>query len=279
MNPTSNKQLRRRVFNHVVFIGSTVAAIGMAWASRKPGLSEEEFRPPLVVNPELVGLRGVLETAVRDAFAAYPDAWPADLPRHLQDHWAHWQRFGPPKLSAGSPWNRFEAFESLTRYASKRIWDLARNSLMVDAHRFSEAQAEQLRKNAASKLSDGGWITALFEAEYEDHLHHRILGMVVELHLAWLLENRDRYPHNPAARHAQVEAEDWAICSRVARALTHAIFDAVAGQERRLRANPSLAGTNEPMKTVLSRLGPAPSGALPRRKLPGPGRDPLQPSA
>lgn len=271
--------MNRRLFNHLVFISSTVAALGMAWASRKPTLGEDKFVPPPVVDPELVGLRSVLETSVRDAFAAHPDAWPPTLPEHLRDSWAHWQRFGPPKLSAGSPWDKYEAFESLTRFAATRIWDLARNSLMVDVHRFSETDAEKLKKNAASKLADGGWLTAIFEAHNVDHLHHRILGLVVEQHLAWLLEHRDRYPHNPAARHAQVEAEDWAICSRVTRALTYAIYDAMAAQERRLRADPALAGTNVPMKTVLTALGPAPAGGLPRRKLTGPERDPLQPKA
>lgn len=271
--------MNRRLFNHLVFITSTVAALGMAWASRKPTLGEDKFVPPKVENPELVGVRAVLETSVRDAFAAHPDAWPPTLPEHLRDSWAHWQRFGPPKLSTGSPWVKFEAFESLTRYAATRIWDMARNGLLVDVHLFDEADIDKLKKNAASKLADGGWLTAVFEAKNTDRLHQRILGMVVELHLAWLLEHRDRYPNNPAARHAQVEAEDWSICSRVARALTHAIYDAMAAAERRLRADPALAGTNVPMKAVLTALGPAPAGSLPRRKLAGPDRDPLQPAA
>lgn len=271
--------MNRRLFNHLVFIGSTVAALGVAWAARKPLLGAEPFAPPPVQDPELVGLRAVLETSVRDAFAAHPDGWLPTLPDHLHESWAHWLRFGPPKLSAGSPWDKYEAFESLTRFAAARIWDLARNSLMVGVHLFSEADADKLKNNARSKLADGGWLTAIFEANYVDHLHHRILGLVVEQHLAWLLEHRDRYPHNPAARHAQVEAEDWAICSRVARSLTYAIFDAMAAQERRLRADPSLAGTHVPMKAVLTALGPAPAGGLPRRKLAGPERDPLQPRA
>jgi hypothetical protein len=271
--------MNRRLLNHLALIGAAAAALGVAWAKRPPELADEPFTPPPVADPEQVGLRSVLETAVRDAFAAHPDAWPPTLPEHLRDQWAHWQRFGPPKLSPGSPWDRYEAVESLTRFATTHIWDLARNSLMVDVHRFSETDADTLKKSARRKLTDGGWLTAVFEARNADSLHQRILGMVVEQHLAWLLAHRDRYPRNPAARHAQVEAEDWSICSRVAWALTHAIYDAMAAQERRLRADPALAGSNVPMKTVLLALGPAPSGNLPRRPLPGPQRDPLQPRA
>jgi len=270
--------MNRRLFNHLVFISSTVAALGMAWASRKPSLDGDKFIPPPVENPRLVGLRSVLETAVRDAFVGGAETRPAALPKHLQDQWAHWQRYGSPKLSSGTPWSRFEAFESLARYTWIRLWDPIRSALMVDVHRFDEADADKLQKNSASKLSDGGWLTAVFEARNEAHLHLRLVSMTVELQLAWLLENRDRYPRNPAARHAQVEAEDWEICSRVARALTHAVYDAIAEQERRLRANPGLAGTNSPMRTVLTALGPAPATGLPTRKLGGAVRDPLQPA-
>jgi len=269
--------MNRRLLHHLVFISSTVAALGMAWASRKPSMDGDGFIPPPVENPRQVGLRSVLETAVRDAFAGGASTRPASLPKHLQDQWAHWQRFGSPKLSSGTPWTRFDAFDSLARYTWVRLWDPIRSALMVDVHRFDEADDSKLQRNSTNKSPDSGWLTAVFESRNEANLHLRILNMAVELQLAWLLENRDRYPHNPAARHAQVETEDWEISSRVARALTYAVYDAVADQERRLRANPGLAGTNVPMRTVLTALGPAPTTGLPPRKLGGAVRDPQQP--
>ena len=55
------------------------------------------------------------------------------------------------------------------------------------------------------------------------------------------------------------------------------IYDAIAAEERRLRENPDLAGTNGPMRAALVKLGPAPSGSLPRVKHGGASKDPLQP--
>lgn len=261
----------RRRFHHALAWATAAACTGQAWAQT----AVVQPNPTDTVN--LTGVRSVLEVSVRNAFDTHKDAWPPTLLQHLKDSWSNWQRFGPPKISEGSPWLKYEAFESLTRYASQRIWELARTTLLVDVHLFSEADLEKLSTSAKQKLTDGNWLTAIFEDKSFDRLHHRILGEVVELHLAWLLINRDRYPRNPAARHAQIEAEDWAICSRVSRALAWAIYDAVAEEERLLRESPDLAGTNIPMRAALIKLGPAPSGPLPRLKHGGATKDPLQP--
>ena len=261
----------RRRFHHALAWAAAAACTGQAWAQT----AVVQPNPTDTVN--LTGVRSVLEVSVRNAFDTHKDAWPPTLLQHLKDSWSNWQRFGPPKISEGSPWLKYEAFESLTRYASQRIWELARTTLLVDVHLFSEADLEKLSTSAKQKLTDGNWLTAIFEDKSFDRLHHRILGEVVELHLAWLLINRDRYPRNPAARHAQIEAEDWAICSRVSRALAWAIYDAVAEEERLLRESPDLAGTNIPMRAALIKLGPAPSGPLPRLKHGGATKDPLQP--
>lgn len=261
----------RRRFHHALACFTVVTSTGHVWAQNAT------VQPDPTEDAYLTGIRSVLEVSVRNAFANHKDAWPPTLLQHLKDNWANWLRFGPPKISEGSPWHRYEAFESLTRYASKRIWDLARTSLLVDVHLFKEVDLEKFRKSANQKLADGNWLTAIFEYKHFDHLHHRILGEVIELHLAWLLENRDRYPRNPAARHAQIEAEDWEICSRVSRVLAWAIYDAMAEEERILRKNPDLAGTNVPMRAALVKLGPAPTGALPRVKHEGAMKDPLQP--
>ena len=261
----------RRRFHHALAWAAAAACTGQAWAQT----AVVQPNPTDTVN--LTGVRSVLEVSVRNAFDTHKDAWPPTLLQHLKDSWSNWQRFGPPKISEGSPWLKYEAFESLTRYASQRIWELARTTLLVDVHLFSEADLEKLSTSAKQKLTDGNWLTAIFEDKSFDRLHHRILGEVVELQLAWLLINRDRYPRNPAARHAQIEAEDWAICSRVSRALAWAIYDAVAEEERLLRESPDLAGTNIPMRAALIKLGPAPSGPLPRLKHGGATKDPLQP--
>ena len=261
----------RRRFHHALAWAATAACTGQAWAQTAV------VQPDPTDNVYLTGVRSVLEVSVRNAFDTHKEAWPPTLLQHLRDSWSNWQRFGPPKISEGSPWLKYEAFESLTRYASQRIWELARTTLLVDVHLFSEADLEKLSTSAKQKLTDGNWLTAIFEDKSFDRLHHRILGEVVELHLAWLLINRDRYPRNPAARHAQIEAEDWAICSRVSRALAWAIYDAVAEEERLLRESPDLAGTNIPMRAALIKLGPAPSGSLPRLKHGGATKDPLQP--
>lgn len=264
--------MNRRRFHHTLAWAVAAACTGHAWAQTAV------VQPDPTENAYLTGIRSVLEVSVRNTFSTHKDAWPPTLLQHLKDNWANWLRFGPPKISEGSPWHKYEAFESLTRYASKRIWDLARTTMLVDVHLFNEADLEKLRKSANQKLADGNWLTAIFEYNNFDRLHHRILTEVVELHLAWLLDNRDRYPRNPAARHAQIEAEDWEICSRVSRVLAWAIYDAMAEEERRLRKDPDLAGTNVPMRAALVTLGPAPAGALPRVKHEGATKDPLQPT-
>ena len=261
----------RRRFHHTLAWAAAAACAGPGWAQTAV------VQPSPTENAELIGIRSVLEVSVRNTFNTHKEAWPPTLLQHLKDSWTHWVRFGPPKISEDSPWHRYEAFEALTRYASKRIWDVALTTLLIDVHLFDEADLDKLRKSANQKLTTGNWLTAIFEHKSFDRLHHRILTEVVELHLAWLLENRDRYPRNPAARHAQIEAEDWEICSRVSRVLAWAIYDAIAEEERRLRKDPDLAGTNVPMRAALVRLGPAPSGALPRVKNEGATKDPLQP--
>ena len=142
--------------------------------------------------------------------------------------------------------------------------------------------SEQATKHAQARNALGWWWHTPHDLidkvdEGNQVRDTRILTEVVELHLAWLLVHRDRYPQNPAARHAQVEAEDWEICSRVSRVLCWAIYDAMAEEERILRKNPKLAGTNVPMRNALVKLGPAPTGALPRVKHEGAMKDPLQP--
>lgn len=262
----------RRRFHHALACTAAAAWSGTSWAQTAV------VEPDPTGNSHLTGIRSVLEVSVHNTFTTHKDAWPPTMLQHLKDSWANWLRFGPPKISEGSPWHRYEAFESLARYASKHIWDLAQTTLLVDVHLFNEADLDKLRKSANQKLTEGNWLTAVFERKSFDRLHHRVLGEVVELHLAWLLDNRDRYPRNPAARHAQIEAEDWEICSRVSRALAWAIYDAMAEEERRLRKDPDLAGTNVPMRAALVTLGPAPSGALPRVKHEGASKDPLQPA-
>lgn len=261
----------RRRFHHALACLSTLPLTGVAWSQ------VAEVEPNPTEDAYLTGIRSVLEVSVRNTFANHPDAWPPTLLFHLKERWDNWLKYGPPKLSEGSPWHRYEAFESLARYASKRVWELARTTMIVGVHLFNEDDLQKLRKSSTAKLVDGNWLTAIFEYNTFDRLHHRLLTEIVELHLAWLLVYRDRYPNIPVARHAQIEAEDWSICSRVARAISWAIYDAMAEEERILRQNPKLAGTNVPMRDALVKLGPAPSGTITRVKSGGPVKDPLQP--
>jgi hypothetical protein len=171
----------RRRFHHALAWATAAACTGQAWAQTAV------VQPEPTDNVYLTGVHSVLEVSVRNTFDTHKEAWPPTLLQHLKDNWANWLRFGPPKISEGSPWHKYEAFESLTRYASKRIWDLARTTLLVDVHLFSEADLEKLRTSTKQKLTDGNWLTAIFEYNTFDRLHHRILTEVVELHLAWLL--------------------------------------------------------------------------------------------
>jgi len=252
--PKANAMDRRRFQQALV----SAAASGMllnalpAWAQAGP-------QPPAHVW--LPGLQSLMEMLSRRALERWPDGlWPS-LPQHMRQSWENWTRFGPPKLSEGSPWTRYEAFESLTRFAAKRIGELARDSLMVQAYTLTETHVDKLRKGGEQKLTGGVWATAVFEALVADRLMHRLLGIVVELHLAWLLEHRDRYPRNPAARHAQVETEDWEICLRATRAIVYAIFDAIADEERDMRLAPKKPGTPAQVSAVLMALGPPPKDA------------------
>ncbi len=201
----------------------------------------------------------MMEVLSRRALERTPEGWLPALPRHLREAWENWTRFGPPKLSEGSPWTRFEAFESLARFASKRIWELARDSLMLQAFLLTDAHVTKLRNVPQQKLAGGVWATAVFEELAAGRLMHRLLGTVVELQLAWLLENRDRYPRNPAARHAQVEAEDWEMCLRTTRAIVYAIFDTIGEEEAAWRLAPTRPGTPAQVSSVLKALGPPPA--------------------
>jgi len=239
----------RRRFQHILF----ATAASSTLLSALPGWAQTAgTQPPTHVW--LPGLQSLVEMLSRRALERHPDGWAPSLPRHLRDAWDNWTRFGPPKLTDGSPWGRYEAFESLARFASKRLWEQARDSLMLQAFTLSDLHVAQLRKGGEQKLTGGTWATAIFEAHASDRLMHRLLGTVVELHLAWLLENRDRYPRNPAARHAQIEAEDWEICLRATRAIVYAIFDAIAAEEREMRLAPQKPGTPAQVSAVLMAL-------------------------
>lgn len=206
----------------------------------------------------LPGYQSLMEMLSRRALERWPDGRLPALTRHMREAWDNWTRFGPPKLSEGSPWTRYEAFESMAYFASKRLWELARDSLMLQAFTLTDNHVALLRQGGTQKLTGGVWATAIFEAHAADRLLHRLLGIVVELHLAWLLENRDRYPRNPAARHAQIEAEDWEICLRATRAIVYAIFDAIAAEEREMRLAPQKPGTPAQVSAVLMALGAPP---------------------
>ena len=164
----------------------------------------------------------------------------------------------PPRLSEGSLWSRFEAFESLARFASPQIWELARDSLMLQAFPLTDAHVHTLRNSLAKPPVNGVWATALFETHAADRLMHRLLPPVVEHQLAWLLKHRDRYPRNPAARHAQTEAQDWEMCLRFTRAFVYAVFDAIANEERDMRLAPQKADMPVQVSAVLLAMGPPP---------------------
>lgn len=250
---TESPAMDRRRFQQALL---SAAASGTLLSALPVWAQTPGAQPPAHVW--LPGLQSLMEMLSRRALERTPDGWAPGLPRHLRDAWDNWTRFGPPKLTEGSPWTRYEAFESLARFASKRIWEQARDSLMLQAFTLTDAHVAQLRKGGEQKLTGGVWATAIFEAHAADRLMHRLLGTVVELHLAWLLENRDRYPRNPAARHAQIEAEDWEICLRATRAIVYAIFDAIAAEERDMRLSPQKPGTPAQVSAVLVALGAPP---------------------
>lgn len=226
----------------------------------------------------LPGLHSLLEMVSRRALERAPNGWVPALPKHLRDAWDNWTRFGNPRLSEGSPWSRFDAFESLARFATPQIWELARDSLMLQAFTLTDVHVIALRKSLGQPPAEGVWATALFEAHAADRLVHRLLATVVEHQLAWLLKHRDRYPRNPAARHAQIEAEDWEMCLRFTRAFVHAVFDAIANEERDMRLSPKKTGTPAQVSAVLLALGLPPEAPYQPRRPTGGGaiEQPLQ---
>lgn len=249
----------RRRFHHTV-AGAALAAFAI------PG----QTATAIVENTPgaggfLNGLRGVLEIATREVFDNTPSFWPATIDAHLKDSWAEWARYGANAIP-NSPWSKYEAFESFSRYTSKKVWQLARDSLFVQIYELNDTDVDKLKKAMAQKLTNGAWATAILEAKVGDRLLHRLLGEVTELHLAWLLENRDRYRSNPAAQYAQLDMHDWEICLRVTRALVYAIFDAVAEEERKLRLGPTRAGVPASASAVLNTLGPPPKESMQRTR-------------
>jgi hypothetical protein len=190
--------------------------------------------------------------------------------KHLQDSWAEYTRLGIPNNVPGNPWTKYEAFESMARLAAHRMWELARDSLMVQVHLLGYTDVARLREAMGQKVNGGAWATAIFERMAGNRLLHRLLGEVVEIQLAWLLANRDRYPNNPAARYSQLEMQDWEICLRVTRALVYAIFDAIAAEEREWRLHPDKPGVSATMAAVLKSLGPPPATPMTRPERPQP---------
>ena len=249
----------RRRFHHAI-AGATLATFAL------PGRSATA----IVENTPgagsfLNGLRGVLEIAAREALDNTPAFWPATIDGHLKESWSEWARYGA-NATTNSPWSRYEAFESFSRYTSKKVWQLARDSLFVQIYEVNESDVDKLKKAMGQKLTNGAWATAILEQKVGDRLMHRLLGEVTELHLAWLLENRDRYRNNPAARHAQLDMQDWEVCLRVTRALVFSIFDAVAEEERKLRLQPSKPGLPASAAAVLNTLGAPPKESMQRAR-------------
>ncbi len=263
--------MQRRHFHQALTSLALAPLCLPVWAKARP-----KGNPP-EDDPLLTGVKSVLEIAIAHAMDRNADLWPATATYHLKDSWADWTRYGPPKLSEGSPWTRYEAFDSLARFAIRRLWQFAKDSLMVQVHTLGNPDLQKLRDAAAQKLANGFWATAVFELNAGDRLLHRLLGGIVEIHLAWLLENRDRYPRIPVARHAQIEAEDWEICLRVTRCLTFALFDAIAEEERQLRMDPTLAGTAPLVVAALAFLGAPPAEPMTRARLNRPRGDKKSP--
>ena len=211
----------------------------------------------------LSGLRSVLGIAAREAFDNTPESWHATLGAYLKESWSEWARYGA-NATANSPWSTQEAFESFARTSVKKVWQMARDVLLVHIRELNEADVDTLKKAMSQKLTNGTWATATLEAKVGDRLMRLLLGEVTELQLAWLLQNRNRYPNNSAARHAQLDMQDWEVCQRVSRALVFSIFDAVAEEERKLRLQPSRPGLPASATTVLNTLGAPPKESLQR---------------
>lgn len=244
--PPKARPMQRRRFQHTLLV---TAGMGLCvW------MAPAQAQTALPAHVWLPGLQSLVEMMSRRAMERWRGGlWPA-LHQHARQTWSNWTRYGTPKLRDDSLWSRWEAFDSLTRYTARRMWELARDSLMLQAFTLTDTHVARVRLRDA-------WVTDVFERHAADRLRHRLLGDVVELQLAWLLENRDRYPRNPAARHAQIEAEDWEMCLRATRAVVYAIFDAIAAEERDMRQSPKATGTPAQVSAVLSALGPAPSAA------------------
>lgn len=246
-----------------------------AWAqTSKPA---PVLKPTPVTEEQLLfSLRALIEVCCREAIQEYRDRLPLAFAGHVRKVWEDWIR--EDKTSANTPFLRFEVFDELSRHIVKLVWEEALHHFMQKAHALNKQDLRNMLTSVGTGHVIGTpWATTLLERKARDHIHSRLLTLVLEIELHWLVTQTDRYQHNPPARHGQLDTPEHEVALRVTRALISTLLEEVATRERYWRGQPAPADPPMaviPILTEITKLAREPSPEAPkppaaRREAPG----------
>lgn len=249
-----NLLLRRRF---AAYVGLAVAGAGsgvgcqMALAETKPSTAKPTLKPA-PPNPEqlLFSLRSLIEVCCREAIEDYKDRLPLTLAGHVRKAWENWIR--QDSTSANTPFLRFEVFDAFSRHVVTLLWEETLHHFMQKAHVLTQTDVRLVLVSVGTGHAIGTpWATTILERKARDNIHSRLLTLVLELELHWLVTQTDRYLDRPPARHGQLDTPEQEVALSVTRALLSTLVEEVATRERHWRQQPTPADPPLALQPIL----------------------------
>ncbi len=248
MNPSSRRSFTRWLGTTVV---STSAGLVCPPAWTQTTKPSPALKPtPVTQDQLLLSLRALVEVCCREAIDAYRDRWPSAFAGHVRKAWDSW--ILDDKTAAHTPFLRFELFDDFSRHVATRLWEEALQHFMQKAHTLDTQDLRGLLTSVGTGNAIGTpWATRLLERKARDSIHSRLLPLVLEIELHWLVTQTERYRNHPPARYGQLDTPEHEVALRLTRALITTLIDEVAARERHWRQQPTPADPPLATKPIL----------------------------
>lgn len=220
-----------------------------------PHVLKAQTLAPAPTDPQklLFSLRALIEVCCREAIEAYRNQMPLAFTGYVRKAWQDWFTASrDEKAFVNSPFYRFEVFDALSRHVLKLLWEESLHHFMQKAHVLTQDDMQLMLVSVGTGHVIGTpWITKILERRAHDNIFSRLLGLVLEIELHWLVTNTDRYRHNPPARFGQIDTPEYEAALWVTRALLYTLVEAVEAREREWRQLPIPDKTPVALKPIL----------------------------
>jgi hypothetical protein len=278
LDSASMNPLSRRYFT--IWFGATMASTSTGLVGQRAWAQTSKPAPALKPTPVtqeqlLFSLRALIEVCCREAIEEYRDRLPLSFAGHVRKIWEGW--ILEDKTAANTPFLRFEVFDELSRHVVKLLWEEALHHFMQKAHVLNAQDLRVMLTSVGTGHVIGTpWATSLLERKARDNIHSRLLPLVLEIELHWLVTQTERYRNNPPARHGQLDTPEHEVALRITRALISTLIEEVATRERYWREQPTPEDPPLAVKPILLEIAklyrePSPDAPKPatRRETPG----------